>query len=183
MQIISGALAVLALSLADAATIGTLRGKNAPHLAGGASWGSDNKENGSLCAFDNECASGRCAANLRCDALLADGETCGEDPDCESGYCVRHGLLALQKLCTPASDRDPTDVYDNGHVCIADNACRSGRCAFGNAQNGELPTCADKLADGENCAENEDCASDLCEPHGIALPTCVGGNATAIAIH
>ena len=176
MKIIQGALAALVLSLAKAATDadGALRGSGVPRLAeeGAESWGSDNKANGSWCGSDNQCESGRCAWWLRCAALLENDEGCGEDEDCASGYCTPQGGF-ITKKCRPESERDQAGEKDIGDKCGADNECKSRRCAFGNLWKLELPTCEDKLADGESCGENEDCESDLCEPTGGVSFTCV----------
>ena len=76
-------------------------------------------------------------------------------------------------MCRPGSERDETGAKDNGAQCLADNQCKTSRCAFGNIWQFKVPTCADKLADGESCSENEDCTSDLCEPTGSVEFKCV----------
>ncbi|CAB9520475.1 expressed unknown protein [Seminavis robusta] len=111
-------------------------------------------KNGSLCGYDDECESGRCAGLVppyRCQAKAKLLEQCYGDSDCESGKCVFVSNRNL-KICAQKDGKIP-----NGGPCMVDRDCSTGRC------EGYLErTCKRKVGVKSSCNENSDCQSDVC---------------------
>ncbi|MDQ3566362.1 MAG: hypothetical protein M3436_20555 [Pseudomonadota bacterium] len=102
------------------------------------------------CKEDTDCGTGRfCAKGVlgvgrnQCEALKQNNEVCDRAAQCSSGRCAG-GFCATQ------------------HECLADGDCGDGRfCKIG-LGNLDRNTCRAKLADGQACAGDKQCASGTC---------------------
>lgn len=86
---------------------------------------------------------------------VATGGVCAGDPDCTSGFCNGDSIDFDGNITYGAC----ADVPAIGQPCV-DGDCPGLRC------DRQTTTCAAKLADGETCTFDDDCASDECVDGG-----------------
>lgn len=112
--------------------------------------------NGSSCTANNQCA-GTCVA-MQC---VTANTTCDKDDDCRGAYkCIKPNSWSIGQCKLPDGE-GCTDDAQCEHFCIVD-------------------TCGPLAQDGDECGENEDCASSLvCRDTGSGLhcaaPASIGG--------
>jgi hypothetical protein len=82
---------------------------------------------------------------------------CQDDFECDTGFCSR-----------PPDETEGTCK----NAPLLDDPCLNDRCDAG-LVCGPDDTCVEKLGDGELCARNADCLSDLCSPNQEGELVCV----------
>ena len=136
--------------------------------------------NGEPCADADACASGVCNGICVAPNSVPLGEPCVADAACLRGRC---GILANEPVgvCQPVCGDGFCDASTlqeecgrnnsgvsciadcgrcpDGHLCVVDGTCASGRCSAGR--------CAPCLNSGEACPRNGACCSNSC---GLGLP-------------
>lgn len=152
-------------------------------------------DDGMYCGFDSECETGRCGIDHRCGGApdqsctvdtecrgdlvcdpdearcgLVDGKECGAHLECRSHRCSDEG----------------TCMGGMGKPCTADAECAAGRCAGDGACGGQKGdfcltrlrcrslSCDSKTQEcrgspGEDCTEDDECASGICENGACGL--------------
>ncbi len=106
---------------------------------------------GTACDADKECASGRCdltaSPKVCAVALKADGSVCQADSECSSAYCRTNSDQS--KTCAKKN-------LANGAACSGSDVCSSGYCGPGSK------CAALNRAPGSECADNKECSSGKC---------------------
>lgn len=143
-------------------------------------------------AIDAACARGlfagpfgpraRCTTDVDCDA--SQGLECVRAWGAPDGKCLVPVLVGAAGACGGEADRCPADAYCDGttKVCAARHAegqqCQDGysACAAGLVCVGSGPfggRCLAKAVIGEQCAQDAECASGICEkPAKAAVGNC-----------
>lgn len=143
---------------------------------------------GAACQADSGCCSDACIGN-RCavssDSCLASGESCGDGGiNCCSGTCNTD-----TKLCSAAGYSAAgygTTCLPRNAPCSRDNfsiACCENENGFGApaaltcslaSATATVPTCQGCNPDGQRCATNVECCTNICNDAGLCgQPTCV----------
>lgn len=132
----------------------------------------DKLANGTVCTNHNECTSGFCqkdgTAN-KCVDKIADNATCKNQEDlCKNtGFTCTKAAGENDFKCTNSNSQSQTGK-SNGDACTNHTDCTSGFCQ----KDGTANKCADKIADNENC-KNE---NDLCVTSGFTCKKAAGSN-------
>ena len=122
---------------------------------------SNKKINSSYCDKNSECLSNKCGfikycnenkdcfsdkcTNKKCE----DVTTCTKHEDCESSNC-KNGNCVMQGIC------EPNNLSDK--ACIGNKDCDSGLCII------PYKRCkAEKMDNGKQCVNNDNCKSKLCK--------------------
>jgi len=115
------------------------------------------------CAFDFECASGRCVLPAACDAVGAcadapgEGETCaGAEPHCAGGLVCDAGTCAL-----PTPIPAPVAVTED---CSAAPCVDAAYCRAADSICVARPTATMACSATNPCAYGARCVSSICEP-------------------
>ncbi len=116
--------------------------------------GNGEVENAEVCDDGNSTDGDGCNT----DCKLSDTEECDDDTDCSSG------------VCDPDSDTcEPANVCGNGATEGAEI------CDDGNSTDGDGCNTDCKLSDTEECDDDDDCSSGVCD-NGVCEPALVCGN-------
>ena len=139
--------------------------------AGNLAFGKGKVKDGKECFQSFECETAGSVCDVKPDDDVTDGNltlsdvgTCKapgkEGDDCSAdtgtnGLCEEGTFCAVDNTCTAI------DLKQNGEACAADNECETDFCNDIGGIGGAV--CSDKLGDGEDCLDSNDCTSGLCQ--------------------
>lgn len=123
-----------------------------------------NIANGTICAVDNTCQSGKC--NVRCEAVCRNSSECGTGLACSYGFAPT--LPTNKDIIEGCMQVGPTP---DGSNCTSNSDCQSAFCETSSTSTGS-GTCADA------CATDADCKAGMhCQPVQVQ----VQGNYSVLA--